>query len=69
MITKLLLMQNKRANDIRGEKGRGKQLGSESRCISGLQPREGLIFQALVHVVKGCHDFSVSLAYYIYEFH
>lgn len=33
MITKLLLLQNKRANDAQGGKGRGKQLGSESRCI------------------------------------
>lgn len=46
MITKLLLTQNKRANDAQGEKGRGRQLGSETKCILGLQPREGVISQA-----------------------
>lgn len=37
--------------------------------FSGLQPREGLISQALVRVVKGCHDFCTSLAYGICEVH
>lgn len=71
MITKLLLKQNKRANDVQGEKGRGKLLGSESRCsiFLGLQPREGLISQALMRIVKGCRDFSMSLAYCICEVH
>lgn len=53
MITKLHLVRNERANDAQREEGRGRQLGSETKCISGLQPREGLISQALVHVVKG----------------
>lgn len=59
MITKLLLMQNKRANDTQGEKEKGKQFGSQSGVFWGLQPQERLISQALVRVVK-CHDFSVS---------
>lgn len=69
MITKLLVTQNKRANDVQGEKGRGRQLGSGTKCILGVQPREGVISRALVHVVKGCHAFSLPLAYCICEVH
>lgn len=60
MITKLLLVRNERANDAHREEGKGRQLGSEIKCILGLQPREDLISQALV--VKGYHAFSVCLS-------
>lgn len=47
MIAELLLLRNESANDAQGEEGRGRQLGSETECVLGLQPREGLLFQAL----------------------
>lgn len=50
-------------------RGKGNSLAQNLGVFSGLSPRGGLISQSLVCVVKGCHDFSVSLAYCIREVH
>lgn len=56
---------------MHGERrGEGNSLAQKlGGCVLGLQPREGFVPQALVHVVKGCHDFRVPLACCICEVH
>lgn len=49
--------------------GEGNSLAQNLGVFSGLQPREGLISQALVHVVKGYYDSCAPLAYCNCEVH
>lgn len=53
----------------RERKGEVNSLAQRLGVFSRLQPGEGLIPVACVRVVKGYHDFSVSLAYCIREDH
>lgn len=53
----------------RERKGDVNSLAQRLGVFSRLQPGEGLIPVACVHVVKGYHDFSVCLAYHICEDH
>ena len=55
---------------MHGERiGEGNSLAQNLGVLSGLQPREGLISQALAHVVNWCHEFLASLAYCNCEVH
>ena len=69
MITKVSQGKIKEPVIYRERMGRRKQLGSESGVFSGLQPREGLISQALVHIVKGYYDSRAPSAYCNCEVH
>ena len=69
MITKVSQREIKEPAMYRERMGEGNSLAQNLGVFSGLQPQEGLISQALVHIVKGYYDSCAPLAYCNCEVH
>lgn len=63
MITKVSQGKMKGPVMHRERMGEGNSLAQNLGVFSGLQPPEGLISQALLHVVNGYYDSRAALAY------